>query len=896
MVFRHSDIAGELRDEMDAHLDMEVRDNLAGGMPEGEARAAARRHFGSVALIGDRALDTWSFGSLDILFQDVRYAARTLRRAPAFTVVALLSLAVGIGASTAIFSLMNALFWRKLPVHEPDRLVLVWPLLSSGGRQSYSFNHAMFREFRRRSSVFDGVSASWLTDRSNVILDSNGTNAGPVRIGLVSGDYFANLGVRAALGRTFTPDEDRVPGGAPVAVISHSFWRSKFNAAPDVVGRTIRMNQTVFTIIGVAAPDFRGDWLVRPADFWLPFNMTADVLPEVPAGAPHPTRAFARLRPGITITRAQAASQVLYQQLLTESVTQLTPQLVQQIARERLELQPAGGGYAPQREALATPVAILTILAVLMLFAGWTNVASLWLARSLGRQREMAVRAAIGAGRLRIMRQMVTETVLLSVAGGLIGVLFASATTGALTAVLGSGAAHSRSESAAASIAAVSPDLYQDVRVFGFTALICMLAGLGFGIGPALRFARASLAPALTDRGGDAGGRGGTRKGLVVVQVCLSMILLCGAALFLETLGNLKKQDLGFNRDHLLIASVDAAQTGRNLPLLANLAEAVMQQMLSVQGVKAAGIGPLLTGLMGGSGSESLYVEGKAPRPGLVTARSGITPGFFATVGAPLLAGREFTDRDTAATPRVIIINQTMARFFFGDENPIGKHLGTSSEAASAPEIVGVVKDQKTAPRDHRGVWYVPYAQGTNQLRAIWYVTVRTAGDPRSVANAVRQRLIAIDPAMPIFSITSVEEQLDTTVSQERLLTILSVTFAVMATVLASIGLYGMMAYTTVRRTREFGIRLALGATAAGVRRLVLRESLLLALAGIAVGIPLTVIGARAATATLFGVGPSDWRVYAFAGAGLMLVAAAAGLIPADKASRVDPSDALRRD
>jgi predicted permease len=895
-LFRRTQIAGELREEMDAHLEMEVRENLARGMTEEEARASARRHFGSPALVSDRAMDTWTFGFWDILLQDIRYAARTLRRTPAFTVVALLSLAVGIGASTAIFSLMNALFWRKLPVAEPDRLVIVWPLLSSGGRQSFSFYHSMFRDFRQRSSVFDGVSASWFTDRSNVILDSNGANAGALRIGLVSGDYFATLGVRAALGRTFTPDDDRVQGGAPVSVISHGFWRSKFNGNPDIVGRTLRLNQTIFTIIGVAASDFHGDWPGHPTDLWFPMTMTAGIMPEVPAGAPHPTRVFARLKHGITLSQAQAASQVLYQQLLTESVTQLTPKLVQQIARERLELQPAGGGYAPQRETLATPVAILTILAVLMLFSGWANVASLWLARSLGRQREMAVRAAIGAGRVRILRQAVTETALLSVAGGLIGVLFASVTTGALTAMLGSGAVYARSDSAAASIAGVGPDLYQEVRVFGFTALVCMVAGLGFGIGPALRFAKTSLAPALTDRGGEAGGRGSARKLLVVVQVCVSMILLCGAALFLQTLANLKKQDLGFDREHLLVAYVDAAQTGRGLAALASLAETVIQQMLSVPGVQSANIGVFLSGSMGGSGSETIHFEGKPPKPGLLTARTGVMPGYFATVGTPLIAGREFSDRDTPNSPRVAVINQTMAHFIYGDENPIGRRMGGGNEAANAWEIVGIVKDLKSAPRDHRGIWYVSDLQQPNQLRGTWGVTLRISGDPRILANTVRQRLKAIDPALPVFNITTVDEQLDIVVSQERLLTILSVSFAFMATVLACIGLYGMMAYTTASRTREFGIRIALGATPAGVRRLVLQESSLLALAGIAIGIPLTIAGARAAAAVLFGVGPSDLRIYALAGAVLMLVAASAGIIPANKASRVDPSDALRHD
>jgi hypothetical protein len=318
--------------------------------------------------------------------------------------------------------------------------------------------------------------------------------------------------------------------------------------------------------------------------------------------------------------------------------------------------------------------------------------------------------------------------------------------------------------------------------------------------------------------------------------------------------------------------------------------------MLTVPGVLSSSIGTLLNGGMGGSGSEFLHIEGMPPKPGLLTARTGVMPGFFAAAGTPVIAGREFNGHDTIEAPRVTLINETMARFFFGNENPVGKRMGGGNESASAWEIVGVVKDVKTSPRDARGIWYVADTQQPNQLRATWCLILRTAGDPHMLANAVRQQLKKIDPAMPVFGITTFQEQLDGVLSQERLLTVLSVSFALMATLLASLGLYGMMAYATVRRTREFGIRIALGATSAGVRRLVLQESVFLSLIGTAIAIPLTIAGARAAASMLFGVGASDWGVYLVAAAGMMLVAAAAGIAPAHKASRVDPSDALRHE
>jgi predicted permease len=895
-IFRRAEIGSDLREEMDAHFEMEVREQIARGVREEAARAAARRRFGSPAFIGDRAMDAWRFGSWDILVQDVRYAARALCHTPSFTVIALLSLAVGIGASAGIFGLMNALLWKPLPVSDPGSLVLVWPCDGAAPHSDFAMYHPMFREFRDRSTVFNGVSASWFVDRANVILDSNGPNAGPVRAGMVSGDYFATLGIHAAVGRTFTRDDEGPSAGRPVAVIAYSFWQRKFNSASDIMGRTLRLNQIVFTIVGVAPREFTGDRTGSLTDLWLPFTMQPAIMPEVPPTPRHPTRIFARLKPGIGIAQAQAASQALYQQLLTESIPQLTPNLAQQIAQQRIELQPAGAGYAPQREALSAPIATLMALAALILLAGCASVANLWFARSNARQRETAVRVAVGAGTSCLVRQALTETILLAAAGGLAGTLLASVSIDSIASMLRSGPMSMRSNGAAASIVSLAPGLYRDARVFGFTTLACMIAGVAFGVAPALRSSKAPLAPALTGRGTTAGS-GAVRKTLVVVQVALAVILLCGAALFLRTLDNLKKRDLGFEREHLLMAWVDAAQTGRSQPALLDLSETVRQQIMTIPGALSFGMGPLLTGSIGGGGSETWRVEDKQPKPGLLTARAGVTPGFFSTAGTPLLAGRYFSDQDRATSPKVAILNQTMARFFFGDESPIGKRIGAGNESVNSTEIVGVVADQRTGtPRDQRGILYVPYAQATNQLRGPWCIIIRTGGDPLTLANPVRQRLRAVDPAMPILNITSVAGQLDDILSQERLLAVLSATFALTATLLACIGLYGVMAYATSRRMQEFGIRIALGAKPAGVCAMVLRESFILVVAGLAVGTPLAVASARGASAVLFGVGAVGVSGMATASSVLILVAAVAALVPAIKASRVHLADALRHD
>jgi predicted permease len=863
-------------------------------------------------------MDTWGFGFFDTLIQDFRYAARILWRVPSFTAVALLSLAVGIGASSGIFGVMNALLWKPLPVKDPHLLVMVWPRESSTPHSDFAFYHPMFQNFRDHADMFSGVSSSFNTDRSNLMLDGNASTAIPVSVGLVSGEYFDTMGVRPELGRMFVRDDEpsapaansaggNSPSGSSggdgssaassaaghsVAVISYDFWQRKFNGATDVLGRTLQINQLLFTIVGVSDRRFRGDWVGHATDVWFPYTMQPALVPGVPVGGRHPLRVFARLKPGSTAPQAQAAASALYQHLLAENIPQYPALPADVIARRWIELQPASGGYAPQREILALPMAVLTALAVVILLAGCANVANLLLARASARQREMAVRAAIGAGQMRIVRQTVTESLLLAVIGGGLGILFASLASGVLAAAVGTGPPNLRnSNTAASSVVALLPSLVGDARVFAFTAVVCVVGGIIFGVFPALRFTRASLTPSLADRGASGGA---VRKALVIVQMALSMILLCGAALFLQTLDNLKKQSLGFDRSHLLMAWVDAAQTGRGLQALASLEDQVLREMLSVPGAQSSTMGPLLTGRDAGGGSESLQFEGKEPKAGLTTARAGIAAGFFATVHTRLLTGREFTDHDNASAPSVSMINQTLARFYFGDESPLGKHIGTGNAAS---EIIGVVEDQKQGtPRDRRGIWYVPYAQQPNQLRATWCIIVRGSGDPRMLASGIRERLRAIDPSMPILDITTVSRQLDNVLSQERLITILATSFAVIATLLACIGMYGVMAYATERRTREFGVRIALGASSGNVRSLVLKDSLVLAIVGIVVGVPLVIAGGRAVSAVLFGVGSADPRAFSIAAVVLMLVAAAAGLIPALRASRIQPTDALRHD
>jgi predicted permease len=845
---------------------------------------------------------------MQTLWQDLRYGARMLFKNPGFTLIAVFTLALGIGANTAIFSVIDALMLRTLPISKPERLVMVWTRDGSAARSDYSFYHPLFVKFREHSQVFAGVAAIWLIERSNLAINGD-VEPRPTQVGLASGDYFPTLGVQAALGRCFTQDDDRAPGGHPVAVISDGYWERRFARAPNIVGRAFTLHGLSYTIIGVAPRGFTGEWVGKPTDLWIPFAMESQVMPEVPGLQRYPTRVIARLKPGVTMSQAQAASQLLYQQLLREATGQsLTPQ---QIAEQRLELEPGARGYSPQRESFAAPLAILTAMVGLLLLVACANVANLLLARAATRQREMAVRLALGAGPARIVRQLLTESVLLAMLGGALGLLFAVWGTDALNAMMAAAPAVMSNARLTSGIALY---LRPDARVFAFTALLCLGAGILFGLAPAFRGAKAPRSPALGERGVGSGGswrRFGLGKALVVAQVALSLLLLIGAGLFARTLRNLKSQDLGFDRQRLLLVWTVPGQTGRQGPEVADLWQTALERISSLPGVVSASAvnGGVLTGYLPAPGRTSvgMMVEGQPPKPtNIFGGRSFVAPRFFETMGIPFVAGRDFTERDNETSPSVVIINETMARFYFDDQNPVGRFVRWSANDAAPTEIVGVVKDfVRGTPRGAslpEFSTYFPYRdrEGINRgaqsrLRGMM-IAARTTGDPLAMAAAVRRELREVDPRLPIIRINTIAEQLDDILMQDRLVAALSGFFGALSGLLACAGLYGVISYSVARRTREIGVRLALGATPAAVLRMTLKESLWLTLAGVAIGIAVAMAATRLVSARLFGVGAADPLTIVVAALLMMAVAALSAFLPARRAAKVDPLIALRCD
>ncbi|HYL74648.1 MAG TPA: ABC transporter permease [Bryobacteraceae bacterium] len=879
----------DLDDELREHLEMAIQDKIAAGTDAREARYQAMRELGNATAYKERGHEMFSFARMETILQDVRYALRGLRKSPAFTAVVVLSLGLGIGANTAIFSVLDTLLLRSLPVSHPEQLVTLTRVDPSRGAAN-NLSYPMFEKFRDAKQVFSDVSALWQLDRPNVAISGpgGGVESRPLVIELVSGSYFSMLGVKAAAGRTFTADDDRVPGGHPVAVISYRFWDRRFGRGGDVVGRALTIANTAYTIVGVAAKGFTGENVTEPNDVWVPMAMQSQVMPERPGLLTHPTSMWmtniARLQPGVTTKAAQPMVQVMFQQMMKDRAG-ASASVLQLLSKVHMELRPAGNGFAVQREFFGQPLRVLMVIVALVLLIACANVANLLLARSASRQREMAVRLAIGAGRSRIARQLLTESLLLAVMGGVLGLVLALWGTNILLALAESGRAR------------MTLEVPMDWRVLGFTAGLSLLTGILFGLAPASSASKVSLAPSLSERGSGSAsaGRFGLGKLLVVIQVSLSLLLLIGAGLFTRTLTNLKSQDLGFAREHLLLFWITPPNKMAGAPL-AKTFETVQQRVSSMPGVVSAS--PSRNGLLSGFvGIRQVSVEGYSPKSDedMGAQWSIIAPKFFDTIGMRLQLGRDFTDRDNEKAPRVAVINETMARDFFPGQNPVGRRFGMSGDEENAIEIVGVVQDSKYFSLRDKNVRmvYLPYKQDSAHL-IMMCLAVRTAGNTAGLPGRIRDELRSIDSGLVVPRIDTVEQQVDATLVEERLIAVLSGFFGVLAVMLACLGLYGVMAYTAARRTSEIGIRMALGATRGGVLAMVLKESLLLVAIGIAIGVPATLALTRLVSSLLFGIQASDPATIAGGAVLMIAVAALAGFLPAQRAARVDPMIALR--
>lgn len=835
------------------------------------------------------------------LAQDLRYALRQFGKNPAFTLMAVLTLAVGIGATTAIFSLINAVLLRMLPVEKPQQLVLLgsghWMGVNAAfpDRDTELFSYPFYREFQLKNEVFSGVAAIQSLP-SNVYATVGGaTNAEPVSARLVSGTYFSMLGVTPLAGRVLSDADDQTAGAHPVAVASYAWWSRRFGRGSSIIGKPVTIGSTVYSIIGVTPPHFSGTTVGESPDLWIPLAMQAQIEPAMNGLADRMYQSeylIARIKPGVSLAEASTNTNLVFKQILNEYAGPAPDrQRLQDIQHAQITLTSMATGLSRLRFMLAMPLQILMGVVVLVLLIACANLANLLLARAAAREREVAVRMAVGAGRLRLVRQLLSESLLLSLIGGALGIVFAWWASHLLLAKVSSG------------IGPVYLDLSLDLYVLAFTVAISLTTTLLFGSAPAFRASKVELVSTLkwtelksTLRRAPLG------KILVVAQVALSLVLVLGAILFLRTLVNLAKVDLGFNKKGALVFHLEPTTSGyaARSSAVNGLYQQIEQRVESIPGVTSASFAMICFG-------EGVW-RAPASAPGYVPRSEDegfihnnvVGPDYFVAMGMPLVEGRSFGAHDTEASPRVAVINQTMARRFFGSQSPLGKrfYLGDPAHPLDV-EVVGVAPDAKIGNLDeqHLAAAYLPYSQYRNYGGGsgfLFDLIVRFSGNSASTANDVRQAISSVNRNIPISDVVSFQEQIDRSVVPQSLIAQLSSFFGLLAVFLACIGIYGLMSYSVHGRTGEIGIRLALGAQRSNVSWMVVREALLLVGIGLAIGIPAALTADRVISSLLFGLKPTDTASLFGAIALTVIVASIAGYIPARRAAKVDPMVALR--
>ncbi|HJZ77825.1 MAG TPA: ABC transporter permease [Vicinamibacterales bacterium] len=824
------------------------------------------------------------------MLQDLRYAVRTLATTPAFTVVVVLTLALGIGANTAIFSLTDQVLLRLLPVKSPERLVVFDGPGAFQGRtfNNGTFSHPMYRDFRDGNTVFDGVLARFPAPLT--VMTSG--QAERVNGELVTGNYFGVLGVRARIGRTFTPDDDRTPGGHPVVMLSYNYWTRRFAADPTVLNRSVTINGLPMTIVGVTPIGFYGTVIGENPDVMVPVAMKAQMTPTWDDLQNRRSRwltVMARLKDGVSREQAEASMNVLYRQINEQELKEIANQsqtFRQRFTSKHLFLYPGQQGRSDLRKDFSTPILVLMGMVGLVLLIACANVANLLLARGTARYKEVAIRLALGASRGAIVRQRLVESLLLAAAGAALGLAVAWWTSSLLLRTL-------PLDQGARTLSATP-----DARVTAFALALSLVTAILFGLAPALQSTRPALTATLKDESGSVAGGAGQarfRKTLVVAQVCLSVLLLAGAALFARSLYNLKTLNPGFNADQVLAFSVDPALNGypraRSLAIFQRLEE----ELATLPDVRSA-TAAVIALMTNSDWSSTVKVEGYTPKDGenMNPNVNGVGPGYFSTMGQPLRAGREFTVKDTEGAPQVAIINETMAKYFFGSANPVGHRIGWGRGKATDMEIVGVVKDSRTSSlrQEIPRFLYIPYAQEAEIGSITFYVRAR--GDAAGLSASVRDAARRVDPNLPVYDMKTMNTVVDELLFIERMVAALSVAFGALATLLAAIGLYGVMSYSVARRTREIGIRMALGAERPSVMWLVLREVALMVGVGLAIGVPLAIALGRVVQSQLFDLSATDPLAITGATGVLALVALLAGYLPARRATMVDPMLALR--
>ena len=905
-IFERRKFDGELRDEMQQHVEMKVRKLMDSGVAPEEARYRAQREFGNTLLLNEYSRDLWQWRPVAEIAQDLRYALRMLRRSPGFTAVAIVSLALGIGANTAVFSVMDTVLLKSLPVEDPGNLVLVIPECKG---EKWIFMNPTFRDLRERQQVFSGMVA--ISDEARMVVTFPGAaqqEAVYVPGAIVSGNYFSVLGVRPLIGRMFTEADDQIPRGSQerAAVISFGFWQRRFGGDPGAIGRRLNIAHQAYAIVGVAPREFRGHQTGYAPDIWAPMNHA-----KSPEDLSQRHWAFfsgvmARLKPGVSTRQAETAMTALYRQILTGEVGQGMAESLRtagpsqppnrNISDYHISLKPGGGGLGILREKYEDSLRIIMAVVGLVLLIACSNVANLLLARAASRRSEIGLRLALGSGRFRLMRQLLTESVLLAVMGAAVGLLVAYWLGDGLAAFISVG------------WLPMSLRIVPDARVLAFTAAVSFAAAFLFGVVPAWQATQLEVSPALKGfSGSQSDGRPRQRfsRVLLVSQVALSLVLLASAGLMARTLANLHHLDPGFRLQNVLMLEVhmeqvehiqgkpDFAVAQKRLP---GVFRNIDEKLNALAGVRSASISWL--GLFSENDlSTSLVIRGITlagqPTPAHLNM---VSSRYFETVGMQVVLGRGFNAHDDERSHKVMMINEALARKYILDQNPLGKLavMPNVDELKDAPfEIVGVLRDAKY--NDLRApaapMFYLPLSQAPYPIQS---VEVHTAGDPMVEARQVRRVLRETQRDLMIGQITTLAQLVDGTVVRERMLAELSGIFSVLAVVLACVGLYGTMSYTVMRRTSEIGIRIALGAQRGEMLWMVLRETVLLVLMGVAIGLPASIATTRFLQDYLFELKPTDPAT--IAGAALMLTAIAvfAGYLPARRAARVDPMTALR--
>ena len=915
--FKRSAEDSDLSEELQSHLAHEIDDNLSRGMSPEEARRLAYLKLGNPLRIRDRVWETNRLGWIEDIWRDLRYAARTLRKAPSFTLVALLVMALGIGANTAIYSFLDSLLLSSLPVSDPSSLVVInWHGKSRGPSEDYVVHsmsgniyndpdgeigpispYAALSVFQNSGAVFSNVFA-YAHDREvddmNVSIDGKAEVVSGV---LVSGDFFRGLGVAPAAGRLIVADDDRV-GAVPVVVVSFVFSEKHFGGAANAAGKTLSINGIPFTVAGVAPPEFFGVDPSQAPGMYVPMHLNL----LLGANDPFPftakdylddnyywMQAMARLRPGVTLAQAQAQLAPRFHQWVAGTAANDT----ERANLPELVLREGRGGIDTLRREYSKPLFLLMTLVALILVIACSNVANLLLARAASRRHEIAVRLSEGATRARVIRQLLTESVLLGVTGGALGVLLSFWGIRLLTALI---AGHSED-------ATLHPHL--NWHVLALAAGLSLLTGLVFGLIPALQSTKMDLVTALKETQSSpphsrpSGGRISVSQILVVGQIATTLLMLVAAGLFVRTLKNLQSVNLGFNRENVLLFAVDASKVGYKDPAISEFYGRLLEQLAAIPGVSSAGIAR--GSLIGGEDGMPISTVGAPSRR--ETRYLQVGPNFLTTMQVPILAGRDIDERDRINSQKVVVISEEFARVNFPGRNPLGQHLilwndEKERKVARDMEIIGVAKNARYGDlkRETLPVVYITYNQGFPQPDQMMYA-LRTAGDPLGFVNSIRDVVHRADGRLPVTNARTQVGEIESAMHGEKLLAELCSALAVLALMIACVGLYGTISYTVARRTGEIGIRMALGAQRGPIVWMVLRQVIVMAAVGLAISVPLALGTSKFVGSLLFGMKPNDPAALAVA---VMVLAAGCDpggkLVPARRAARIDPMSALRHE